>query len=281
MRRSRATQSAAPRRVSSAARGGPARGRGEPGVRMAVSQATAPLLTAWLLCGSTGLAQQDSGTTVYADPDTTAMLASFGEGTPQYEMLLERYQTSIADASGLNWRDVTVCCSSCPCKASPPAPPPVVRPGTPQAPASSAQVQNSMTVTVNDQYHAALTQAGSDEQLAFARAFQESTAAQLSTCGVRRPPDTPDCSGCPAGTCLSPDNVEVDMQSLLAPSPPPAPGTQQTMSHEMSVDISDEYARTLCEGPGNRDYDRVSLLMRQAVATYAENACFHSNILPR
>ncbi len=138
-----------------------------------------------------------------------------------------------------------------------------------------------MTVTVNDQYSEALTQAGSDEQRAFARAFQESTAAQLSTCGVRRPPADADCSGCRPGTCLQPDNVEVNMQSLLAaPSPPSAPGTQQ-MSHEMSVDISDEYARTLCEGPGNRDYDRVSLLMRQAVATYAENACFHSNILPR
>ena len=71
------------------------------------------------------------------------------------------------------------------------------------------------------------------------------------------------------------------MQSLLAPSPPPAPGTQQTMSHEMSVDISDEYARTLCEGPGNRDYDRVSLSMRQAVARCAENACVLSNMLPR
>ena len=73
----------------------------------------------------------------------------------------------------------------------------------------------------------------------------------------------------------------MDMQSLLAPSPPPAPGVQQTLSHVMAADISDEYARTLCEGPGNRDYDRVSLLMRQAVARCAENACFHSNILPR
>jgi 2C-methyl-D-erythritol 2,4-cyclodiphosphate synthase len=164
-------------------------------------------------------------------PDFAAILADPTD--PRYAAFADAYRTQIAEALGVSKDDVEI--------SLPPPPPPAGATGG--GPAAQS-VGSHIDFNVDQSYGQALGDPESPEYKKFEEALKVNLAEQLG---------------------VEPSQIEIDPSTLQAMAAVDTTTAQQSVSHDMSIEMSPEYA-AMMQDPTDPQYAATRLALKEKIA---------------